>query len=383
PSGSRTPADADVLARLDALAGRAGPGRIAVERAQLGVPAAWASPLADEAELDTARFDRGLDLRWLRTSYSAITAATHEAWVASEPEEPEDDDDPAPPLRAAPSPVAPSALPSPLAALPGGAEVGTLIHAVLQATDFTVGELDAELALRLAQARTWSSVQTGPEGELVAGLRAAIETPLGPLAEGARLRDVERADRLDELAFELPLAGGERPRGTVTPARIAALLRERLAADDPLAGYAERLRDPALERGVRGYLTGSLDLVVRLRDGGQSRFAVIDYKSNRLAGRDEALTVDHYRPAALRAEMLDRHYALQALLYLVALHRFLRWRLAGYDPDRHLAGAIYLFLRGMSGPGGPVGSGVPYGVFAWQPPDGLVPALSDLLDGGR
>ena len=76
------------------------------------------------------------------------------------------------------------------------------------------------------------------------------------------------------------------------------------------------------------------------------------------------------------------HYGLQALLYAVALHRYLRWRLADYDPDRNLAGVLYLFLRGMSGPDTPTVDGTPCGVFAWRPPSGLVEALSDVLDRG-
>ena len=52
------------------------------------------------------------------------------------------------------------------------------------------------------------------------------------------------------------------------------------------------------------------------------------------------------------------HYALQALLYTVALHRYLRWRLPGYDPGAHLAGVLYLFVRGMTGPDTPVVDGV-------------------------
>ena len=48
--------------------------------------------------------------------------------------------------------------------------------------------------------------------------------------------------------------------------------------------------------------------------------------------------------------MQHAHYALQALLYTAALHRYLRWRLPGYDPERNLAGVLYLFLRGMSAP---------------------------------
>ena len=45
--------------------------------------------------------------------------------------------------------------------------------------------------------------------------------------------------------------------------------------------------------------------------------------------------------------MLQAHYPLQALLYAVALHRYLRWRLPDYDPAHHLGGVLYLFLRGM------------------------------------
>ncbi len=80
--------------------------------------------------------------------------------------------------------------------------------------------------------------------------------------------------------------------------------------------------------------------------------------------------------------MLRRHYALQALLYTVALHRYLRWRLPGYDPGRHLAGVLYLFLRGMHGADTPLVDGTPCGVFAWKPPGALVSVLSDALDRG-
>jgi exodeoxyribonuclease V beta subunit len=71
------------------------------------------------------------------------------------------------------------------------------------------------------------------------------------------------------------------------------------------------------------------------------------------------------------------------LLYDVALHRYLRWRHPGYDPATQLGGVLYLFLRGMCGPGvtGPDGS-VP-GVFSWRPPTDLVTATSDLLAGPR
>jgi exodeoxyribonuclease V beta subunit len=146
-----------------------------------------------------------------------------------------------------------------------------------------------------------------------------------------------------------------------------------------LRPYAERLRDPVLAAELRGYLTGSLDLTLRTPEG---RYAVVDYKTNRLGRADEELTAWHYRPGAVVDAMFGAQYPLQALLYTVALHRYLRWRLAGYSPDRHLAGVLYLFVRGMVGAATPVVDGHPCGVFSWAPPPALVEALSDLFDRG-
>ena len=54
----------------------------------------------------------------------------------------------------------------------------------------------------------------------------------------------------------------------------------------------------------------------------------------------------------MEEQMLLHHYPLQAHLYLVALHRFLQWRLVDYSPDRHLGGYAYIFLRGVRERGG-------------------------------
>jgi exodeoxyribonuclease V beta subunit len=79
--------------------------------------------------------------------------------------------------------------------------------------------------------------------------------------------------------------------------------------------------------------------------------------------------------------MLHSHYPLQALLYSVVLHRYLRWRLPSYAPEQHLGGVLYLFLRGMCGPDTPVVDGHVAGVFDWSPPASLVTAFSELLEG--
>ena len=301
--------------------------------------------------------------------------------MTSEPEEPLVDDESAPhaPPVEDEGREALRAVPSLLGEMAVGTEVGSLVHRVFEALDFAAPDLDAELLVQVSAAQARRRVELGDVDQVVAGLRAAIETPLGPMTGGIALREVVRADRLDELDFELPLVGGDEPSGpALTLAAIADVLGRHSA--DGLAGYAERLLDPRLRSSVRGYLTGSIDLVVRL-DG--ERFAVVDYKTNWLAPPGEALTAWHHRPAALTAEMTHSHYGLQALLYTVALHRYLRWRLPGYSAERNLAGVLYLFVRGMTGPDTPVVDGTPCGVFTWQPPAALVEALSDVLDRGE
>jgi exodeoxyribonuclease V beta subunit len=222
-----------------------------------------------------------------------------------------------------------------------------------------------------------------PAADLAGSLVPSLQTPLGPLAGGLRLADIAMADRLDELEFELPLAGGDLPTGDAAVGQIADLLRRHLPAGDPLGRYADDLAAPVLAtQRMRGFLTGSIDAVLRVRGvDGSPRYVVVDYKTNRLGG-EETLTAWHYRPDALAEAMRDAHYPLQALLYSVALHRYLRWRQPGYDPAVHLGGVLYLFLRGMCGPDTPVVDGVPCGVFSWAPPAALVRDLSDLLHGG-
>jgi exodeoxyribonuclease V beta subunit len=143
------------------------------------------------------------------------------------------------------------------------------------------------------------------------------------------------------------------------------------------------LEDPTLASQVlRGYLTGSIDAVLRIWREDQPRYLVVDYKTNWLGALDgETLTIGDYTPARMAEAMMSAHYPLQALLYAVAVHRMLRWRQPGYDPAVHLGGVLYLFVRGMAGPETPRVAGVPCGVFSWQPPTSLVVELSALLDG--
>ena len=116
---------------------------------------------------------------------------------------------------------------------------------------------------------------------------------------------------------------------------------------------------------LRGYLTGSLDLVLRLPATASS------WPTTRPTGSappDEPLTAWHYRPEAVQAEMAAAHYPLQALLYSVALHRYLRWRLPGYDPERHLGGVALSVRPGMSAAEPADVDEHRCGVWSWRPP---------------
>jgi exodeoxyribonuclease V beta subunit len=390
PSTRSRPTPDKVIAEFEKLA-EENPGRISIERASYDEEACWVGEVRDGSALVAGRFDRQLDWGWRRTSYSDITRDAHDPRVASEPEEEAVVEDelestvPRPPVGEPSS--SGEGVPSLWANMPSGVHIGTFVHRVFEAVDFAAPDLDAELAARVAAAQARGGVDIGDTGEAIAAIRAVIETPLGPLlgdgGGGVRLRDLSRRDRLDELEFELPLAGGDDPTGQLTVDAIGDVLRAHLPASDPLAGYADRLRDPALRRDVRGYLTGSIDLVARVPDaGGVPRFAVVDYKTNWLGAVGEELTTWHHRPAALRAEMERAHYSLQALLYTAALHRYLRWRMPGYSPERNLAGVLYLFVRGMVGADTPTEGGSPHGVFAWSPPPALVEDLSNVLGTG-
>jgi exodeoxyribonuclease V beta subunit len=389
-AGPRTPPDAEAFAAFSAVAaGCEEPGAVTVEWvAPTGLGVSWAGPGQARGDLAAARFARSLDTRWRRTSYSALTAVAHDLRVSSEPEAPLLEDEPVAEEAAAlggdgaPGPAdEPAALP--LAPMAFGPAVGTLIHQTLDLSDFAAAKLVPELAVRLAEAAGPRGVTLldCPVGQVAAGLATALSTPIAAL-DGLTLAGCARADRLDELNFELPLSGGDVPVAgvTVTLSDMSALLSRFIDPGSPLASYPARLADPLVAGVLRGYLTGSIDLALRVPDrtrpGARPRYAVIDYKTNWLAPPGEPLSAGYYRPAALAQEMQRTHYLLQGLLYSVALHRFLRWRVTGYDPDTDLAGIHYLFLRGMTGDG-------ESGVFSWQLPAGLVSALSDLLDGER
>lgn len=388
--------DVDVRKALQAWATAAG-ACVSLETADHPSSVTWAAPPHPAGPLSAAVWDRTLDSLWRRTSYSGLTAAVHDGaapgGVASEPEADERQDEPAvSTLGTQESPPADEevlhAALSPMADLPTGAAFGTIVHSALEMLDTTADDLAAELRSRCEEVLAGRLADDMSADDLAAGLMPALQTPLGPLAGGRTLADIPPNHRLAELEFELPLTGGDRPKNVVaTLSAVANLLRQHLPAGDPLAQYPDLLDTPGLRGQVlRGYLTGSIDAVLRMPDNDRSRYVIVDYKTNWLGGYGPdgplPLTAWDYRPEALATAMLHAHYPLQALLYSVALHRYLRWRQPAYDPATHLGGVLYLFVRGMCGAATPLVDGIPTGVFSWRPVPELVEELSALLDTG-
>ncbi|OBF91578.1 exodeoxyribonuclease V subunit beta [Mycobacterium sp. 852002-51163_SCH5372311] len=355
-------------------------GGPAVEESTIATPAVKPAALPD-SHFEVRHFHRAIDTSWRRTSYSALIRGSESAGLVgtqSEPEVDVRDDEVDDVVVTVPGDGDDfDDLASPLTGMPAGAAFGSLVHAVLEATDPGVPDLAAALAEQVRRQLAWWPIGVGAT-ELGAALVPMNDTPLGPLAGGLTLREIGLRDRLRELEFEIPLAGGD-ARGAapdVSLSDVGELLRAHLPADDPLASYADRLASGGLgDQSLRGYLTGSIDAVLRLPD---QRYLVVDYKTNHLGD-----TAADYRRERLAEAMLHSDYPLQALLYTVVLHRFLRWRVPGYDAARHVGGVLYVFVRGMCGADTPVVDGHPCGVFSWQPPAGLVTALSDRLDEGR
>ena len=262
----------------------------------------------------------------------------------------------------------------PLARLPACSAFGTLVHAVFERVDFgTVGDglgavVDGQLAAYPVDLTPFDQPD-GPAEDgrrlLIDGLGMALRTPLGPLCRGRSLADIGTADRLNEMSFDLRLGEGGR-RATV--ADLGRVMLAHLDPSDPLRAWADGVASGVIDVELAGHLTGSIDLILRIAGEGGPRFVVVDYKTNAFTPRGSVPVPEDYRPSRMVEAMVEHDYPLQALLYSVALHRYLRWRLPDYRPAEHLGGAAYLFVRGMTGPDVIISGGRPHGVFEWNVP---------------
>ncbi len=206
-----------------------------------------------------------------------------------------------------------------IARFPRGATAGSCLHRIFELLEFDRPHTHAPaVAQGLAQYGmdpVWAPVVEAMVGRV-------LRTDLG----GFCLAQISQ--RLVELEFLFPL----RP---VTREALAKVYRD--AAHVLPAELPSRMESLRFEPR-QGFLTGFMDLVVRH----EGRYHLLDWKSNWLGASPAAYTSE-----ALRLSMAENHYFLQYHLYCLALDRYLRLRLPGYDPERHFGGVHYVYVRGV------------------------------------
>ncbi|MCL2022246.1 MAG: UvrD-helicase domain-containing protein [Betaproteobacteria bacterium] len=227
---------------------------------------------------------------------------------------------------------------------PKGARAGDCIHAFFEQIEFTDPATFVPAATRALQAHPQpvrrDAERVLQQAQLLRLADDTLATPLPLMGETPLCLNQLSSDRcLRELSFHLPARN-------LDPARLAKIMTD---SGEPLPNLVA----PTLN----GYLKGFIDLVF----AHEGRYYILDWKSNHLGWRQGDYAASRLAP------VMQRHgYYLQARLYMLALHRYLRGRLADYKPARHLGGACYLFVRGLrpdwTNEGKPAG-------FYWLPPN--------------
>jgi exodeoxyribonuclease V beta subunit len=254
-----------------------------------------------------------------------------------------------------PLPVAPIPLDADdILGFPRGPSAGECLHRMYELADFTKPATWPEAIKRALHEHP---IPVSASEALAANLPAMMarllaDTVATELVPGMRLDAIATKRRMNELEFLFAAESLD----------FAALRRVLVAHGFP---------DVALEAGsLRGFVKGFIDMIVEH----EGRFWIIDWKSNHLG-----LTPADYDAPSLNAAMASHAYHLQALFYVVALHRYLRIRLRDYAFERHIGGYLYLFVRGVR-PDWRDGDR-PAGVHVGKPSLELIDALDRLMQG--
>ena len=366
----RTKKDAKIIADLEALSAQPGIGHDVLDwehELQRDAPRWQPDPLGGRTlRCRPITRKRALDTWWRRSSFSDLCRRTQPA--PHEDPLPADDRDGEPegaePLD---QPVAtPDGEQVILHGLRGGIQVGNAIHKILELHDFQQPDLLAEgvraqLIAHGFDADRWTEPVRN-------NLQEALDTPLDAGPDGFCLSQISRAHRLDELEFHFPVLGGfAASSGQVSAKDLAAVFGSDLGPGAP-AGIGARIAKLNF-LPVRGFMHGFVDLIF----AHAGRWYVVDWKSNKLGQHHT-----DYATARLQHKMLEFNYVLQYHLYVLALHRYLMWRLGpAYDYDTHMGGAYYCFTRGMS-----PRWGADFGVFRDRPTKALIERMDQLFRAG-
>ncbi|MGH8213868.1 MAG: PD-(D/E)XK nuclease family protein, partial [Rhodanobacteraceae bacterium] len=315
-AGREAPRDFDEPACEQALAELVarGKGHVAVAPLPSASTKRLSKPATETRQIAAAEFTRNIERDWRTWSFSRLVRGEARGNEA----------DPAPGNGDAQL-IAAEERPQRAPTL-AGARFGSAVHAALERTDFDawrdmdgIPEAQRDLIARSLRAQGLPEPGTVSIERAVLQAGECIAAALNVrLACGTRLCDVQPRQRRAEMEFHLRLA----------PSRVGALFALLHAH-----GYQRGRSGFGVSR-LHGLLTGIMDLV--FEHGG--RYYLVDYKTNLLPA---------YDADALRAAIAAHDYDLQYLLYVLALHRWLRQVLPGYDYETHIGDVYYLFVRGI------------------------------------
>lgn len=305
----------------------------------------YVAPQEEVHDLSAKELQNPIDRNWRITSYSGLVKqgshhTEHDATIEItgfdiDSSEEQDEADLVEPERS-------------IFTFPRGARPGTFLHSLFEEIEFTqpaTTEENTQIILGLMESEQLDE-------EWLPILQQLIDTVLATPLDGKSLLLNQKApsQRLVEMEFLLPIE-----------VLSAPALNRVIQRHDPLSAKAGDLGFQT----VQGMLKGFIDLVFEH----QGKYYVLDWKSNHL-GDD----VTSYHGEALKSAMAEHRYDLQYQIYALALHRFLRSRLANYQYEQHFGGVYYLFLRGMDGQSD-------HGIFAAKPTLDLLQEMDCLIDG--
>lgn len=305
----------------------------------------YVAPQEEVHDLSAKELQNPIDRNWRITSYSGLVKqgshhTEHDATIEItgfdiDSSEEQDEADLVEPERS-------------IFTFPRGARPGTFLHSLFEEIEFTqpaTTEENTQIILGLMESEQLDE-------EWLPILQQLIDTVLATPLDGKSLLLNQKApsQRLVEMEFLLPIE-----------VLSAPALNRVIQRHDPLSAKAGDLGFQT----VQGMLKGFIDLVFEH----QGKYYVLDWKSNHL-GDD----VTSYHGEALKSAMAEHRYDLQYQIYALALHRFLRSRLANYQYEQHFGGVYYLFLRGMDGQSD-------HGIFAAKPTLDFLQEMDCLIDG--
>lgn len=269
----------------------------------------------------------------------------------------------------------------PLYDIAGSSTFGNTVHEIFDSINPASAKLDQDVHNEVEH-RFTNSHSAEQRIKITDGIIASIHAPLGGPFASNTLHTLGATHRLSELEFNFHLPQSD--AGSFSLSDIGSLMSQHGNLDPHLAAFAQDIASNPSTVTVAGYMNGFIDAVFRINtDTGSPVYVVADYKTDRLYNTTNAQEnpLIAYHPDNLVTSMVNNRYILQALVYSVALHRYLRWRQPGYDPNIHLGGAAYLYIRGMTGHSTDEPTPRPYGVYHWRPATALVLALDALFAG--